>query len=432
MPHSNRQFDDVVIRWVKSRFEAGSRVLDVGAGSGKWADVLGGGYHMSAIEVCEEYITRYALPSKYASVLCGDIREFPPEGFLPFDLILLGDVVEHLTPEEATALFDKIWRSGVCAVAVVPYLYRQAGTDENPHEEHLQDDLTHSVFAERYARFAPVPLSHERAGGVWVLNSPDPFKYVDQVEIGADELPGVRLAICTPHPGTVTTQYMLSMVETAHAFARMGVMMTVFCSSGALLDKVRNQMVRDVLSHPVGFTHILFVDSDQGWQANDLIKLLYKSVTLGKELIAYASVKKGERSDWAVNFLNENGGGELLEDGTMEVGSVGTGFMIVAVTAIKKMMAAFPQLAVRSVDGGRLVHAPNDFALFQCELDQEGRYWGEDITFCRRWRQIGGRVWVDPTGDLTHVGLKAYRGALMLGIKVDPGSPGPKAAEEAR
>jgi hypothetical protein len=32
----------------------------------------------------------------------------------------------------------------------------------------------------------------------------------------------------------------------------------------------------------------------------------------------------------------------------------------------------------------------------------EGVWWGEDYAFSRRWREMGGEIWVVPDLDITH------------------------------
>jgi hypothetical protein len=50
--------------------------------------------------------------------------------------------------------------------------------------------------------------------------------------------------------------------------------------------------------------------------------------------------------------------------------------------------------------------------LFDCVIDREtGHYLSEDYTFCQRWRAIGGRIWLDPTGMLVHVGAHDFAGS---------------------
>ena len=47
------------------------------------------------------------------------------------------------------------------------------------------------------------------------------------------------------------------------------------------------------------------------------------------------------------------------------------------------------------------------------EVDENGDLLSEDWGFCRRWRQIGGKVWADPSIKLVHYGEHAYRGDPM-------------------
>ncbi|MFT9324809.1 MAG: hypothetical protein ABF537_11805, partial [Acetobacter sp.] len=50
-------------------------------------------------------------------------------------------------------------------------------------------------------------------------------------------------------------------------------------------------------------------------------------------------------------------------------------------------------------------------ALFDGSIDPEtGTYQSEDFTFCRRWREIGGEVWLDTSINLTHAGRAAFHG----------------------
>jgi hypothetical protein len=39
-----------------------------------------------------------------------------------------------------------------------------------------------------------------------------------------------------------------------------------------------------------------------------------------------------------------------------------------------------------------------------------GDYLSEDYTFCRRWRAIGGEVWLDTRSKLMHVGPREFVG----------------------
>jgi hypothetical protein len=53
-------------------------------------------------------------------------------------------------------------------------------------------------------------------------------------------------------------------------------------------------------------------------------------------------------------------------------------------------------------------------------IDREtGEYLSEDYAFCRRWRDLGGELWVDLQSKLTHVGPMRFAGDVST--MFDPG-----------
>ena len=61
------------------------------------------------------------------------------------------------------------------------------------------------------------------------------------------------------------------------------------------------------------------------------------------------------------------------------------------------------------------------YALFDCIIDPDSkRYLSEDYTFCRRWQQMGGDVFLDPRTALNHVGHYTFRGNIR---KLFTGNP---------
>jgi hypothetical protein len=46
------------------------------------------------------------------------------------------------------------------------------------------------------------------------------------------------------------------------------------------------------------------------------------------------------------------------------------------------------------------------------------RYLSEDFAFCRRWRDMGGKVYVDLNSKLQHGGQHLYRGDLIESLKL--------------
>ena len=67
-------------------------------------------------------------------------------------------------------------------------------------------------------------------------------------------------------------------------------------------------------------------------------------------------------------------------------------------------------------------HQNRDFdeycALFDCMIDPDNRrYLSEDYAFCRRWQQIGGKIFADCGTTLGHVGNLPFTGCLNDRLK---------------
>jgi len=146
-------FKDKVGEWIRRNFDNGSTILDVGAGNGTYRDLLGDGYvNMDAVEIYYPNIIDYKLLEKYRSVANRNIVGLE---YQHYDLIIFGDIIEHLTVEEAKKVLDYAYPRCKNMIVAVPYRFHQ-GPNENQWEEHKQADLTHAVFMERYPGFKPL------------------------------------------------------------------------------------------------------------------------------------------------------------------------------------------------------------------------------------------------------------------------------------
>ncbi len=141
---------EFITGWIRGRFPERSACLDVGPCDGNWFNRLGDYLIMDAVEIWKPNIDRYQLDRKYRNIWCGDIAE-AEYGY--YDLILFGDVIEHMTVERAQKAINYARTRCREIIVAVPFLYRQGPKDGNPWEEHLQEDLTPEVFDERYPGF---------------------------------------------------------------------------------------------------------------------------------------------------------------------------------------------------------------------------------------------------------------------------------------
>jgi hypothetical protein len=55
-------------------------------------------------------------------------------------------------------------------------------------------------------------------------------------------------------------------------------------------------------------------------------------------------------------------------------------------------------------------YEPMMYSIFDCKIDERGHYLSEDWLFCRRWQEIGGDVWLDPSISLNHYGHFCFQG----------------------
>lgn len=135
-----------VCAWIRAHFPPESTILDVGACDGKWRYLLKEYENMDAIDAFKPNTDRLRL-LWYRNVFLGDVMDFR---FERYDLILLGDVLEHLTVPDAQALLRYCGPRCRDMVISVPYLYPQDAIYGNPYEVHRQADLTADLFEERY------------------------------------------------------------------------------------------------------------------------------------------------------------------------------------------------------------------------------------------------------------------------------------------
>lgn len=155
MPNSYTYFKNDIREWFKNNISTNDRILDVGPGQGTYSILLRDlGYQMDAVEVWHPYVEQFNLRAKYDNVYTVDIRDFELQGY---DFIILGDVLEHLSVEDAEELLTTIDVLGIGCMVAVPYMMPQDGAEYgNDYETHHQADLTPDVMLERYPSLKPL------------------------------------------------------------------------------------------------------------------------------------------------------------------------------------------------------------------------------------------------------------------------------------
>jgi hypothetical protein len=93
-----------------------------------------------------------------------------------------------------------------------------------------------------------------------------------------------------------------------------------------------------------------------------------------------------------------------------------TGFMLIKREVIEKMYAHYPEL--NCVNDHQNRDLETYCAIFDCMIDPDSkRYLSEDYAFCRRWQQMGGKIYADVTTTLGHIGNLRFSGCLEDRLK---------------
>ena len=94
-----------------------------------------------------------------------------------------------------------------------------------------------------------------------------------------------------------------------------------------------------------------------------------------------------------------------------------TGFMIIKRYVFLNMIEKYPELFC--VHDGPNSDIPSYYAVFDCMIDPDSRrYLSEDYAFCRRWQQLGGKIYSYNMTFLGHIGNIPFHGSLYERLKV--------------
>ena len=141
------------VKWIHDHFPKGATCLDVGACDGKWGKLLNDYLKMDAVEIYEPNIRKHQLWNIYGIVFNYDVREMEYDNY---DLIIFGDVLEHMSVEDAQKVIAYAEPRCRDFLIAVPYQWTNRSHYGNPWEVHIQDDLTPENVLERYKNIQPL------------------------------------------------------------------------------------------------------------------------------------------------------------------------------------------------------------------------------------------------------------------------------------
>src|SRR5579871_519558 len=236
---------------------------------------------------------------------------------------------------------------------------------------------------------------------------------------------GIYLVVATPcYGGHVTVKYLTAALALQRSADERNVRIDFCClSNSALITHARNRLVAMFLDRPSA-SHLLFVDADQGYEPDQVFRLLDFNADVcaaasPKKILNWdkitRAVKEGRDPrtaglDYVVNFVRQ---GTTLQTKASfaRATAAGTGFMMIKRSAIEKLCAAYPELRGWIEPSDR--ESGSYYGLFDCLRDAEtGASLSEDLSFCKRWIDLGGEIWVDTESKLSHTGPVTFEGNL--------------------
>jgi len=260
-----------------------------------------------------------------------------------------------------------------------------------------------------------------------------------EISVSVEELRKKKIFVATPmYGGQCGGQYTKSSVDLASLAAQYGMDVRFFyLFNESLITRARNYLVDEFLRSDC--THLMFIDSDIGFDPNDVIALAViasegsdKHIVCGpypKKCIAWEKIKRAVDKGFADKnpenleryvgdyvFNPKEGTGSIALDEPVEVLEGGTGFMMIQRAALEKFQEAYPQymykpdhVRTEHFDGSREI-----LMAFQAEVDPESkRYLSEDYWFCQKSWEIGVKTWLCPWMKLSHMGSYVFGGSLI-------------------
>lgn len=205
------------------------------------------------------------------------------------------------------------------------------------------------------------------------------------------------LFIATPlYESKVSIKYMNAVIQTAELFGQKG-FGTEYCfEQGTYIGMNRERLARRFLKTSCAYMY--FADADMTFTPMDVATLISSDVDLVSGIYTYR--KEGS---YGIPFIGANGKMLDLKGPTLqECLFVPTGSMLIKRTVIEQLYQKHEFLFDQGFRKGR----PNPFF----DVDPvSNNFEGEDVYFCKIWRELGGKLYANTEVRLGHIGEFEYK-----------------------
>jgi hypothetical protein len=241
----------------------------------------------------------------------------------------------------------------------------------------------------------------------------------------------MKLFLSTPcYGGLCLEKYVSSIVRLQMELMKEGIQLMLDTTENeSLVHRARNVSVGRFLQK-TDADRFMFIDADVEFDAASVVRLVKSEHDVSvavypKKVVMWDNVKKSVEEGDTRNMgllssslvVNIGASKRSVVNGFVEVLDGPTGFMVITRDAMERMCEHYkPTLQCKND------HQNRDFdeycAIFDCMIDPDSkRYLSEDYAFCRRWQQMGGKIFADVNTTLGHVGNLPFVGCLNERLK---------------
>jgi len=210
-----------------------------------------------------------------------------------------------------------------------------------------------------------------------------------------------KVLIGTPsHDGRLDVWYTNSLLNTIRATYEQDVdtyVHAIYTSYDSLVQRARNSLVKIALEQ--NYDYLFFIDSDVEWDPEWIFRFLdYPEDIVGAPLVKKSDEKEGYTCKILDRKLKYNQRGDLIE-----VDGVGTGFLKMSRRALVKLWNA--------ADDYKNEETMNEWdkMIFDVVI-RDNILISEDYTMCNKWKDMGEKVYMDPSITINHLGPKKFIG----------------------
>lgn len=219
----------------------------------------------------------------------------------------------------------------------------------------------------------------------------------------------IKVMIATPHyENKAYCQYVNSLTSSIDLMNMLGIKYFWHSVMGdSYVERAKNSIVG--VFKDSDCTHLLMIDSDMSWDGEGFLRILSSK----EDFVAGAYPCKNNWNEFGAMLSRDNNDNIVCNaSGLAEAEYAPGGFFKLSRYCIEQMW----EHAVLNNDWYIDVSASykqQTANLFHCKITDDHRRQGEDVTFCETWKNLGGKIYIEPRIKFGHSGIAEYFGCFQ-------------------